>query len=155
MERKYLSYSKFLEQAVFGNDEWQELRFDRVDIQKSRMRFWGSFLSALWETLSHADPMNAERVITEFNDYIIDYYKSWLLDWEKTAKEWHANDFPKLTRKLTSEYFEKRDKWEPAPRQKWYFKEWKKLIWVDNTSWDFYMEEFDTMNECFNWLSES
>lgn len=79
-EWKYLSYSKLLEEACFGNEEWEELRFNRYDIQDAWIKYWWSFLSALWNALAHADIINATKIMDTFNNYIIEYYHQWLLD---------------------------------------------------------------------------
>lgn len=78
---QYLSYSKLLEQACFLIT-WTgtELRFDRVDIQQARIKYWWSFLWSLWIALSHADMVNATKIIDTFYNYIIDYYVDWLLN---------------------------------------------------------------------------
>lgn len=80
-EYKYLSYSKLLEEACFSNVETKdEIRFDRIDIQEARIKYWGSFLSALWHALSHADMVNATKIIDTWNNYIIEYFHEGLLN---------------------------------------------------------------------------
>ena len=85
---KYLSYSKYLEEACFATEDWNEIRFSRYDIQDAWIKYWGSFLQCLGHTLAHADPINSSRIIDEFQDYIIQFYIEWLLnknDWESTS----------------------------------------------------------------------
>lgn len=78
-QMKYLSYSKLLEEACFS--VWSaEIRFSRYDIQDARIQYGWSFLSTLWHALSHADYENATKIIDTWNNYIIDFYKSWLLN---------------------------------------------------------------------------
>ena len=80
----YLSYSNLLEEAVFWyeNEEWErdELRFSRCDIQEARINYWGSFLHALGHALTHADPHNANLIISTFNKYILEMYCDWVLN---------------------------------------------------------------------------
>jgi len=69
--------------------------------------------------------------------------------------EYHPTDRPELTKKLTKKYLDDRDKNKYCtPKTQWYFKDWKKYVAVDNRSYDFFMEEFDTLEECFAYLSD-
>lgn len=79
MQIKYLSYSNFLEEACFS--VWlTEYRFSRYDIQNAWIKYGWSFLHNLWIALAHADFDNATKIIDTWNNYIIDYYKNWLLN---------------------------------------------------------------------------
>lgn len=79
-EWKYLSYSKFLEEACFWNNKWEELRFNKYDIMAAWIKYWWSFVHLLWEALSHADAENTCKIMDTWNNYIIDYYYQWLLN---------------------------------------------------------------------------
>ena len=67
----------------------------------------------------------------------------------------NPNDRPKLTKKLTRKYLDdwERDKWI-TPKTQWYYEDKWKFVAVDNRSYDFFMEEFDTLEECFAYLSD-
>lgn len=79
-EWKYLSYSKFLEEACFWNNKWEELRFNKYDIMAAWIKYWWSFVHSLWEALAHADVENTAKIMDTWNNYIIDYYYQWLLN---------------------------------------------------------------------------
>ena len=69
-----MHYNVFTEEALFETEHWDMLVFNRVDIQQAWIKYWGSFLSALWIALSHADMNNAHKLIDAWNNYIKDYF---------------------------------------------------------------------------------
>ena len=89
MRIEYWSYNKLTEEVElikYKEEWWDIIIVDRVDVQMTWMRWWGSFLRALWEALSHADTTNAKKIIDNFNNYIIDYINNDLLYYR--CKEW-------------------------------------------------------------------
>lgn len=80
-------------------------------------------------------------------DYILKLHKA-------TNKEYHENVYPKISKALTFKYFNDWKNNQPTPRQQWYYKHAGKFVAVDNRTWDFFMEAFDNLTDCFNYLSK-
>ncbi len=75
----YMHYNTFTEEALFETEHWDMLVFTKYDIEEAWMKYWGSFLSSLWEALVHADMNNAHKLIDTWNNYIKDYFNQNLL----------------------------------------------------------------------------
>lgn len=60
----------------------------------------------------------------------------------------------RIPKRTANNLLKKRQAKKEIPQMQWYYEHNGKYIAIDNRTNDFFMEEFDTEEECFNWLEE-
>lgn len=85
---------------------------------------------------------------------IVVHLKTWETErWVLVSRD-EAKSYSKITKETADRNFRDRSKWKYVARTQWYYEYNGKYIAIDNRTNDFFMEEFDTKEECFNYLNE-
>jgi hypothetical protein len=85
---------------------------------------------------------------------VIVHLKTWESERGTLVTREEVKNYEKITRETYKRNFRDREKWKYVPQKQWYYEHNGKYIAIDNRTNDFFMEEFDTEEECFNWLEE-
>lgn len=85
---------------------------------------------------------------------IVVHLKTWDTErWVLVSRD-EAKSYSKITKETADRNFRDRSNWKYVARTQWYYEYNGKYIAIDNRTNEFFMEEFDTKEDCFNYLNE-
>lgn len=149
-----LSDINYIPHYWFENLEWQiyeevkdRLEKDKLSISPSKEQCEFMIRDICKYVFGQIEKEKTDFFLYHLPDYILKLH-------EATNKEPHKNDYPKISKALTYKYLDDWERKQPTPRQQWYYEDAGKFVAVDNRTWDFFMEEFDNLADCFNYLSD-
>lgn len=85
---------------------------------------------------------------------VIVHLRNWETEsWTLVTKE-EVMPYSQITKETADKNFRDRSNWKYVARTQWYYEYNGKYIAIDNRTNDFFMEEFDNKEDCFNYLNE-
>ena len=85
---------------------------------------------------------------------VVVHLKTWETErWVLISRD-EVKSYSKITRESAKRNYRDRSKWKYVPRTQRYYIYKDKYIAIDNRTNNFFIEEFNTEEECFNWLNK-
>lgn len=120
-------------------------------------------LKEWWYLYTRAEDKTVSGIITQnwmswewfkTERVIIVKLKTWETErWVLVTKE-SPKPYSKITKETAERYFRDWQKWKYVPKSQRYYVEDGAYRAIDNRTNDFFMEDFHTKEECFNYLNE-